>query len=293
MSGHRFLKYICLATISVLLIACGNNASYSDRQSLASVGDSHLYKDELDIIYAQQGYVTDSATFVQGYIERWIVDMLFYEKAKENVASTEEIDMMVESYRKSLIENVYQDRLITQQLVPDISDEDVQEFYEKERALFELSEPYIKGFYVKIPVKAPKVRNVRNWCIRKGQDDLEELEKLCSENRYEYQFFMEEWTPFAELVRKMPLTEYQLMTRLTRKSTIEFTEGKFVYFVCADSILQKDDTKPIEMVSDEIKELLLNSKKADFIKTVKRSLYEEALKSGRAVLHYGDESDEK
>ena len=98
MSGHRFLKYICLATISVLLIACGNNASYSDRQSLASVGDSHLYKDELDIIYAQQGYVTDSATFVQGYIERWIVDMLFYEKAKENVASTEEIDMIAQFY---------------------------------------------------------------------------------------------------------------------------------------------------------------------------------------------------
>ena len=49
--------------------------------------------------------------------------------------------------------------------------------------------------------------------------------------------------------------------------------------------MKRNDTKPIEMVSDEIKELLLNSKKAKFIKQVKRSLYEEALKSGRVILY--------
>ena len=96
---------------------------------------------------------------------------------------------------------------------------------------------------------------------------------------------MEEWMPFADLAHKTPLTEQQLMDRLLKKNVIEFTEGKSTYFVCADSILRRNDTKPIEMVAEEIKELLLNSKKAKFIKQVKRSLYEEGLKSGRVILY--------
>ena len=233
--------------------------------AVASIGDVHLYKDEVDINYALQGRGTDSVAFLQDYVERWAVDVLFYEKAKENVASTAEIERMVENYRASLIQNLYQDRLITQQLAPAISADEVRDFYEKEQALFELTEPYIKGFYVKLPPKTSRVREVRNRCLRGGQEDLEELEKICSENGYEYQFFMEEWMPFDALVHRTPLTGQQLMDRLLRKNVIEFTEGKFTYFVCADSMLKRNDTKPIEMVSDEIKELLINSKKAKFI----------------------------
>ena len=280
-----FWKNICLLALPALLFACREEVSYVERESLASVGDIYLYKDEADIVYARQGRGADSLAFMQNYVERWAIEALFYQKAKENVVATDEIDRMVENYRVSLIQNLYQDRLITQQLLPTISDAEVSEFYEREHGLFELTEPYIKGFYVKLPDRVPKLNSVRNWCIRKGQDDLEELEKLCSENGYEYQFFTEVWMPFADLVRKTPLTEQQLMDRLLKKSTIEFKEGKFTYFVCADSILKRNDLKPIEMVSGEIKELLLNSKKADFIKQVKRSLYEEALLNGQVVLY--------
>ena len=278
-------KYICLLALPALLFACREEVSYVERPAVACVGDMRLYKDEADIIYAQQGAGVDSAAFMHSYIERWAIDVLFHQKATENVVSTDEIDRMVENYRKSLIQNLYQDRLITQQLVPTISDAEVLEFYNKEQALFELNEPFVKGFYVKMPVKAPKTRDVRNWCLRKGQEDLEELEKLCSENGYEYQFFMEQWLPFDDLVYKLPLTGQQLMDRLLKNGTIEFKEDKFNYFVCADSILKRNDTKPIEMVSNEIKELLLNSKKAKFIKQVKRYLYEDALRNGRVILY--------
>lgn len=280
-----FWKNICLLALPALLFACREEVSYVERESLASVGGVHLYKDEAEIAYAQQGRGVDSVAFMKNYIERWAIDVLFHQKAKENVVATDEIDRMVENYRVSLVQNLYQDRLITQQLLPTISDAEVRDFYDKEQGLFELSEPYIKGFYVKLPDRAPKLRNVRNWCIRKGQDDLEELEKLCLENGYEYLFFIEDWMPFVDLVRKTPLTEQQLMDRLLKKSTIEFKDEKCTYFVCADSILKRNDLKPIEMVSGEIKELLLNSKKANFIKFVKRSLYEEALQNGQVVLY--------
>ena len=285
MLSRKFWKYICILTLPALLFACREEVSYVERVAIASVGDVHLYKDEAEIAYARQGRGVDSVAFMQNYVERWAVDVLFSQKAKENVVPTDEIDRMVENYRESLIQNLYQDRLITQQLEPAISYAEVQEFYKRERALFELTEPYVKGFYVKLPPRASKIRDVRNRCLRKGEEDLEELEKICSENGYVCQFFMEEWLPFYDLVHKTPLTEQQLMDRLLKKSTIEFKEDEFTYFVCADSVLKKGDTKPIEMVANEIKELLVNSKKANFIKQVKRSLYEEALQEGLVIIH--------
>ena len=242
MSCSKICKYISLLALPALLFACREEVSYVvERDALVSVGTESLYKDEVDIVYAQYAGRVDSAAFVQDYIERWVKEKLFFEKAVGNVQATDEIDQLVENYRKSLILNLYQDRLITQHLVPVISDEEVLQFYESERSLFFLSDPYIKGFYVKIPCKAPKVREVRIWCLRKRQDDLDALEQLCTENGYEYQFFMEEWIPFVDLARKTPLTRQQLMDRLLARNVIEFKDGDYFYFVCADTILKKND----------------------------------------------------
>ena len=114
---------------------------------------------------------------------------------------------------------------------------------------------------------------------------MDNLEKLCIEKGYAHQFFIDEWSSFNELVRRTPLTAQQLMTRLQKNSTIEFQDKGYTYFVSAFSIMRKGGQKPLEMVSDEVRELLLNSRKADFIKTVKRSMYEKALEEGRVVIH--------
>ena len=79
MFGKRFWKYICMSALPALLFACREEVSYVEKASLASVGDVHLYKDQADIVFAQQ-HRTDSAEFMHGYIERWAMDVLFYEK---------------------------------------------------------------------------------------------------------------------------------------------------------------------------------------------------------------------
>ncbi len=286
MSCSRICKYISLLALPALLFACREEVSYVvERDALVSVGTESLYKDEVDIVYAQYAGRVDSAAFVQDYIERWVKEKLFFEKAVDNVQATDEIDKLVENYRKSLILNLYQDRLITQHLVPEISDEEVLQFYESERSLFVLSDPYIKGFYVKLPPKAANVRDVRKWCVKRGQENLDNLEKYCVEKGCDNLFFMEEWLPFDVLVHKTPLTEQQLMDRLEKNSTVEFKDGGATYFVCADSVLKRNDLKPIEMVADEIRELLVNRKKANFVKDVKSALYKESIETGHVVLH--------
>ena len=257
---------------------------HKGRTVVACIGETFLYKDEIDIMYAINGRGIDSVKFVDDYIERWAVERLFYNKAAENVASTVDIESMVEKYRTGLILSIYQDGLVNQQLVSDISMDDVEAFYEENEAMFELEEPMFRGLLLKVSDKSPNISRVRAWCMRHSSEDLDHIEKYSLANEALYNGFLEEWRTVSDIAKQTPLSEYQLNERLKRKETIEFKHGGYTYFVSADSLIQQGDRKPLEMVVSEVKELLVNSRRAGFIKEKKRSLYNEALATGEIII---------
>lgn len=255
------------------------------RTPLASIADVFLYKDEVDLMYATYGQMSDSTTFYDNYIEQWATEMLFYEKASENIASTDEIDKLVEGYRRSLVLSLYQEGLIAQHLIHEISEKDVADFYEYNESLFEIEEPLVRGILLKVPERAPRINKLRTWCISRKSEALDELEKYSLVNDVVYDNFLYEWRTFASLVKATPLTEYQLSERLSRNKTIEFKDKGFVYFVGVDTIIKKGERKPLELVESEIRELLVNSRKANFIKEMKHAIYNEAQVAGKVWLN--------
>lgn len=283
--GKYIESYFVVLLTSLLFAGCQEVDPHMGRTPLASVGETFLYKDEIDLMYATYGHKTDSTKFYDDYIEQWATEMLFYKKATENILATDDIDKLVEGYRRSLVLSLYQEGLINQHLVHNISDKDVQEFYECNDGLFEVEEPLVRGVLLKVPEKSPRMNKLRAWCINRKSDDLDELEKYSLTNDVLYDNFMEEWWTLPALVKKTPLTEYQLGERLSRNKTIEFKEKGFVYFVGVDTIIRQGGRKPLELVESEIRELLINSRKANFIKEKKRALYNEAQIEGAVWLN--------
>lgn len=250
------------------------------------VDGMHLYKDEVELLLATNPQA-DSAQFVNEYIERWATEQLFYSKAADNVASMPEIENMIESYRRSLILNVYQSKLVEQHLKSAISQDDVVAFYNANKVLFDADESMFKGLLLVLPAKVPNLNKVRKWCVDMNPEDMEEIETYSAENALVYEYLMDRWYPLSDVVKHTPLTEFQLMERLSRKKTIEFKDDGKVYFVCSDTILREGDTLPVELVSAEINELLLNSRRADFIKRKKKDLFEEAKAKG--IIKYNNQ----
>ena len=274
----------CFFLVILLLLSCKGEDIHKGRTAIACIGDTYLYKDEADLMYAIYGQGVDSVRFVDDYIERWAEVHLFYNKASENVASTIDIESMVEKYRKGLILSVYQDGLVNQQLVPDISLGDIKEFYDANETMFEIEEPIFRGLLLKVSDKSPNIGRIRSWCMRRNIEDLERIEKYSLVNSAFYNSFLEEWRAVSDIAEQTPLTEYQLNERLKKKETIEFKHAGYTYFICADSLIQEGERKPLEMVVPEITELLINSRRADFIKEKKKSLYNEAIKTGEVIV---------
>lgn len=276
----RHLGYLLALTAMPFLVSCHKEIPQDGRVLLAEVGTSRLYKDEVDLVLAVNDYGADSSGFVDEYIERWAMEELYHSMAVRNVASTEDIEKMVDGYRKSLILNIYQEGLVNQHLRSSISEADVKEFYELNKGLFDADENIIKGILMVLPAKAPELNKVRKWCIDMTPESLEELETYSAGNAILYDYFMDEWRSSEDLAKQLPLTEEQLLDRLSRKNIIEFKEDGQLYFMCADTVVHKGDAMPIELVAAEINELLLNSRKAEFIKAKKEELYNDAKLNG-------------
>ena len=284
MNVTKTLIIIALCPLFVLS-SCKEEILHKGKTPLVSVGKEFLYKEDVQRFYAANHPAGDSAQFVGEYIEQWIEEALFYSVAQRNIPSTGDVEKLVESYKRSLVLNLYQEGLVEQHLRPEVQPEKIEAFYNENASMFELEEPILKGLFLKVPVGAQKLNNLRKWYKSRDIEDLEKLDKYSLANDVVYDYFIDSWERLSAIASKTTITEGDLLYRLLHNSHIEFKDKEYIYFVSADSVINKGALKPIELVESEIRSLLINTMKANFIKGKKQDIYNEAQKVG-AIKYY-------
>lgn len=270
---------------ALLLLSCSNEIDHHGRTPLAGVGNDFLYKEDVAALYVTALPSIDSTEFVKNYIRQWLEDVLFYRMAERNVAAAGEVDRMVENYRRALLLNIYQERLVEQQLKQTLSEEDVAAFYNSNAELFKLEEAQLQGLFLKLPLSAPRLQSVRKWLTKMSPEDIENIEKYNITNAVTYDYFVDSWRPLSAIAAKMPLTAEVLLKSLDKDTFVEVADTAYVYMLSTVARLDKGEQTPLELASDEISSLLINSKKANFVKKVKSDLYDKALENGEIVFY--------
>lgn len=264
----------------LLCLSCEESVNHNGKTPLVSIDKEFLYLEDVVRVYAANMPVADSVGFVNNYVRDWLENTLLLRVANRNIPEGKDVARLVEDYRKSLVLNMYQDRLIEQQLKREIPETEVQSFYERNKELFILDKPMIRGLYLKVPKSASKINSVRKWVGGATSEDVEKLEKYSLTNAIVYEYFTDNWRKLETLAAKMPITAEELLLRLKKDNVIEFNDAEAVYFVNATELLLKGEQKALEMAYNEIESLLLNSLKVNFINEVKRDLLEQSINSG-------------
>ena len=133
---------------------------------------------------------------------------------------------------------------------------------------------------------------VRRWCKSTDPADLEKLEKYTLTNAQVYEYFYEVWTPVSVIAAKVSLGEDELRRKVAEKGMVEFSDSASVYMINVTDYLPVGVLKPLDLAEGEIKELLVNSRKAEFLQRVKREIYDEALKGGDVIFYKDEQSVE-
>lgn len=276
-----------ILVIAAAMTGCGQEHNHKGKTPLVEVSGEFLYKEDLQAALALNISKDDSVLFAEHYIRNWIEDALLFDKAEGNIPDNDKISKLVENYRRALIMHTYQEELVNQKLANDISEEEINAYYEKNKELFRLDNPLVKGLFIKVPLSSPDLGNVRVWYRKNNQDVIEKLEKYSLRNAVSYDYFYDRWTSVPDVAAKIPLKVLDTDANyLDKNRNVEVKDTAFCYFLHIEDFLGKDKQKPLDFARDEIKEILINLKRVEFINKVKEDLYQRASDRNKIIYYY-------
>lgn len=263
--------------IMLLCVACKTEHDHRGRTPLVEVDGNFLYREDLRSALPQGLSADDSLLFARRYIRTWVEDVLLYDKAQANIPDNAEIEQLVEHYRRSLIMHNYQQALIHQQLADTLGEQELTVYYERNRALFRVERPLIKGLFIKVPLHAPRLADVRRWYKNDSQEAVEHLEKYSLQSAVNYEYFYDKWVTASEILDLMPLQVPDADEYIDKNREIELKDTAFHYFLHVSDYLPAGGEEPYEWARGRVKDIVLNLKQVDFMKQVKEDLYQRAL----------------
>ena len=276
-----------ILVIAAAMTGFGQEDNNKGKTPLVEVSGEFLYKEDLQAALPLNISKDDSVLFAEHYIRNWIEDALLFDKAEGNIPDNDKISKLVENYRRALIMHTYQEELVNQKLANDISEEEINAYYEKNKELFRLDNPLVKGLFIKVPLSSPDLGNVRVWYRKNNQDVIEKLEKYSLRNAVSYDYFYDRWTSVPDVAAKIPLKVLDTDANyLDKNRNVEVKDTAFCYFLHIEDFLGKDKQKPLDFARDEIKEILINLKRVEFINKVKEDLYQRASDRNKIIYYY-------
>ncbi|MBR4738610.1 MAG: hypothetical protein IK058_01260 [Bacteroidales bacterium] len=275
MSSARCLSSLLLLTA---LLAAGCQRRGDDSPLVATVYGHELHASDLTGLVGEGVSAEDSAAIVASYVDQWIRQTVLLSKAEKNI--TDNFDRQLREYKNSLLTYAYEQQIISQLLDTNISDEQIDEYYEQHREDFHLKSAIVKAVYVSAPVKAPAVAKLKKIIDKRDFDEhnIVELEETASRHHLSGYFDADTWMPFYTLQSAVPITTYNENLYLKQNRTITLTDNDIIYLVRILDYKVSDETAPLELQTENIRSILLNHRKIDILNRLQNDLLKEAEK---------------
>ena len=267
------------------LSSCTKNATNQQKGTLVKVNERTLTQEDVLSVLPKNISSADSLLWAESYIKQWVKDNLVYDVALQNLGDENraEIDRLVDSYRRSLVRYRYQEQLVHERLSANITDEEKRNFYDENQDQFELDHSLIKGLFLKIPIDAPNLDEVKKWYRSTSEASIEKIEKYSVQNAVVYDYFYDKWVSFDEVFVNIPIQVTNENEFLRTHSFVETADSSYCYLLNIEEYVAKGKIAPFEYASTQISDMLVNQRKVQFLKNFEEELYNDAIRGGNVV----------
>ena len=269
----------------LLLGSCSENTTTEQKGTLVKINERTLTKEDVLSVLPKNISSADSLLWAESYIKQWVKDNLVYDVALQNLGDENraEIDRLVDSYRRSLVRYRYQEQLVHERLSANITDEEKRNFYDENQDQFELDHSLIKGLFLKIPIDAPNLDEVKKWYRSTSEASIEKIEKYSVQNAVVYDYFYDKWVSFDEVFVNIPIQVTNENEFLRTHSFVETADSSYCYLLNIEEYVAKGKIAPFEYASTQISDMLVNQRKVQFLKNFEEELYNDAIRGGNVV----------
>lgn len=247
-------------------------------QPVARVFDQYLYPSDLVEAIPAGTSSQDSMILARRYIDTWVKDQLMLNRAEQALTDEQkDFERQIAEYHRSLLIFSYKQKLLQQKLDTVITAEEIESYYQENINNFLLGQDVIKGTFVKVSVNAPRLDELRRWSRSNGEDDLDQMEKYCISYAVKYSDFNNTWIYFSSIKPQLPMVISDPSRYLRYNRNIETTDSSYRYFLHVSDHLPEGEPAPLEMVSDDIINIILNKRKIEFFQDLEQRVYNDGV----------------
>jgi hypothetical protein len=277
---------IILFTI-VLLAGCRNKINTAGRIPVAEVDNVILYYDEIPQLIQHGMSEADSTAIIQNYINKWAKRRLLLKKAEDNLTPElrSVLEQQIEETRTNLVIYQYQQQMILERMDTVLSDAELENYYKLNEKSFILNSDIVKALFIKLPVETPDLNKIRTLVRSNNQNDLQQLETFCYQFAEKFDDFNEEWVPMNRLAVELNQDIENNESFLKNNKFFETSDSLSVYLISIRDYRLRSATAPFDYVRNDIKRVIWNTRRIEFIQSLENGIYNDALKENSFKLY--------
>lgn len=270
----------------LLLVSCTRIFQSSDDDPVvARADDKYLTKSEITQRIPDGMNERDSMTLAQNYINKWIQNEILSRKARESLSSEEQdFTQQMEDYRNSLLLFALEQKLVKMYLDTNVTDQEIERYYNENRPQFELKGNILKFDFVKLKKRSRYLSEFRRLLKAPDFQSRQRLLEYAEKNALDY-WFATEWVSLNQLLDEMPLEIENQPLFLRRTTYTEADDSLFVYLLRINDYRTSDSLSPLEFERDKIRNIILNSRKINLLEAKRQEIIDEAFKKDEAQIY--------
>ncbi len=282
-------RLLILLALAAVLPACKSVSSFvHDGEVVAKAGKHKLYAAELEDFIPGGISAEDSTRLAAQYIDKWATDMLFMDMAETELSKGEkDVSREIESYRRSLLKYRYEQKYVNQRLDTAVTEADIEKYYQDHPDHFKLVRPIVKARYARISGDSPNLSAVRKNLLSEGPDDDDQIvsDSLTYASALKYTDFGKKWVDIVLLAREFD-TDYATLQSQLKNGIIEQKDANGNIGIAHVSAMMKAGEKgPAEYYEDEIREIILSTRKQSLLSGLEQELIEKARTQENYVIY--------
>ena len=272
----------------MLLSGCDYFQKNSKEVVVAECYGKYLYESDLVGIVPENTPIMDSIQRVSNFIDSWIKRQVLVHQAEINL-NKEELDLkkQLEEYRNSLVIYAYESQLINQKLDTVISEDEIADYYEQNKEDFQLRSTMVRVAYVILKEDCKQKADFKKLLSDPDTLLLQNIDIQATYYAVKSNVDVDKWVRLDELTNIIPIEIFNAESFLKKKKFVCFDMNEYTYMVRFVDYLLEKSISPLEMVSDNIKSVILAQRKEALLEKMNVALYEKARKERAFEVYVG------
>ncbi len=258
-----------------------------DREVLARVGDTYLYKDAISSLISNEMSPQDSAAFVVNYVNRWASKQLLLSKSKINLPEEKlaEFDRLVADYQADLYTKAYLEALVQNSQDTLIGIEELEQFYQSRRENFKLEEKLVQLRFAVLPPQFLNKDEVVDKLRSYSPEDKAFLDSIAVQfNKLHLNDSV--WVDASRVMKEIPAINYTNQDRYLKKSQFfELQDSLGVYLGKVTNVLEVNDVAPLGYIEPNLRQIILNRRRLEQMRKLENDVLDEAIKKNEFEIY--------